>query len=73
MATISLRFDDEMKDKLDEICDEMGVNLTTLFMIYAKKVVRDRKIPFAIEAPMSYDLESALDFTKTNRYTDLDN
>lgn len=52
MTTVSLRFDDEMKKQLDEMCDEMGMNLTTLFMIYAKKVLRDRRIPFEITAPL---------------------
>lgn len=52
MTTVSLRFDDEMKRQLDEMCDEMGMNLTTLFMIYAKKVLRDRRIPFDIVAPI---------------------
>ena len=51
MTTISLRFDDDMKRELDDMCDEMGMNLTTFFMIYAKKVLRDRKIPFEISAP----------------------
>ena len=51
MTTISLRFDDDMKKELDDMCDEMGMNLTTFFMIYAKKVLRDRKIPFEISAP----------------------
>ena len=52
MTTVSLRFDDEMKKQLDEMCDEMGMNLTTFFMIYAKKALRDRKIPFDIAAPL---------------------
>ena len=52
MTTVSLRFDDEMKRQLDEMCDEVGMNLTTLFMIYAKKVLRDRRIPFDIVAPI---------------------
>lgn len=51
MTTISLRFDDEMKKELDSMCEEMGMNLTTFFMIYAKKALRDRKIPFEISAP----------------------
>lgn len=51
MTTISLRFEDEMKKQLDEMCDEMGMNLTTFFMIYAKKALRDRRIPFEIAAP----------------------
>lgn len=50
MTTVSLRFDDEMKKQLDEMCDEMGMNLTTFFTIYAKKALRDRRIPFDITA-----------------------
>ncbi|MCM1252122.1 MAG: type II toxin-antitoxin system RelB/DinJ family antitoxin [Clostridium sp.] len=52
MTTVSLRFDDETKKQLDEMCDEMGMNLSTFFMIYAKKVLRDRRIPFEITAPL---------------------
>ena len=52
MTTVSLRFDDEMKKQLDEMCDEMGMNLTTFFMIYAKKALRDRRIPFEVTAPL---------------------
>ena len=51
MTTVSLRFDDEMKKDLDEMCDEMGMNITTFFTIYAKKALRERKIPFEISAP----------------------
>lgn len=52
MTTISLRLDDDMKKELDEMCAEMGMNITTFFMIYAKKALRDRKIPFEITAPV---------------------
>ena len=52
MTTISLRFDDQMKKELDEMCEAMGMNLTTFFMIYAKKALQDGKIPFELEAPI---------------------
>jgi DNA-damage-inducible protein J len=62
MTTVSLRFDDKMKKELDEMCDAMGINLTTFFMIYAKKALRDRKIPFELEAPVKADpVEQVLD------------
>lgn len=41
-----------IKRQLDEMCDEMGMNLTTFFMIYAKKALRDRRIPFEVSAPL---------------------
>lgn len=69
MTTISLRFDDEMKKQLDEMCDEMGMNLTTFFMIYAKKALRDRRIPFEIAAPFDpfYSDSNMEQLRKTNQ------
>lgn len=52
MTTISLRMDDDMKKELDEMCESMGMNLSTFYMIYTKKALRERKIPFEIEAPI---------------------
>lgn len=51
MTTVSIRLDDDMKQQLDAMCDDMGMNLSTFFMIYAKKALRDRRIPFDITAP----------------------
>jgi DNA-damage-inducible protein J len=48
---VSIRLDDDFKAELDAMCEEMGMNITTFFMLYAKKAVRDRKIPFEITAP----------------------
>lgn len=50
MVTVSLRFDEAMKQGLDKMCDEMGMNLTTFFMIYAKAALRERRIPFEVRA-----------------------
>ena len=50
MVTVSLRLDEATKQGLDQMCDEMGMNLTTFFMIYAKAALRERKIPFEIRA-----------------------
>ena len=50
MTTVSLRFEDSMKKELDDLCFEMGMNLPTFFMIYAKRVLHDRAIPFEVKA-----------------------
>lgn len=52
MTTISLRLDDDLKHDLEQMCSEMGMSLTTFFTIYAKRALRDRKIPFEITAPV---------------------
>ncbi len=51
MTTISIRLEDDDKKELEEMCAEMGMNISTFYMIYTKKVLRDRRIPFEIAAP----------------------
>lgn len=51
MTTISIRLDDNDKKELEEMCADMGMNISTFYMIYTKKVLRDRCIPFEITAP----------------------
>ena len=50
MVTVSLRFDEATKQALDRMCEEMGMNLTTFFMIYTRAALRERKIPFEVRA-----------------------
>ena len=52
MTTISLRMDDDMKKELDEMCEAMGMNISTFYMVYTKRALRERRIPFDIEAPI---------------------
>lgn len=52
MTTVSLRLDDELKKGLDQMCEEMGMSLTTFFTVYAKRALRERRIPFEINAPL---------------------
>lgn len=52
MTTVSLRMDDDMKKELDEMCEAMGMNISTFYMLYTKKALRERRIPFDIEAPI---------------------
>ena len=50
MATtnVSFRIDETLKKQAETIFDEMGMNMTTAFTIFAKTVVRSGKIPFEI-------------------------
>ena len=51
-ATFSIRMDEKLKKQFDNLCSEFGMNATTAFNIFAKAVVRERKIPFEISAPV---------------------
>ena len=42
--------DADLKAEFDKLCDEFGMSANTAFNIYVKAVVRQRRIPFQIEA-----------------------
>ena len=50
-ATFSIRMDEDLKRQFDALCEEFGMNTTTAFNIFARAVVRERRIPFEIIAP----------------------
>ena len=49
-ATFSVRMDAGLKKDFDRLCQDFGMSATTAINIFAKAVVRERKIPFAITA-----------------------
>ena len=49
-ATFSIRMDENLKCQFDALCTEFGMNATTAFNVFARAVVRERKIPFEIQA-----------------------
>ena len=51
MTAISIRLDDKDKEALDLMCAEMGMSVATFFTIYAKRALRERRIPFEVNAP----------------------
>lgn len=50
-ATFSVRMDEQLKNQFDSLCNEFGMNMTTAINVFARAVVRERKIPFEISAP----------------------
>ena len=50
-ATFSVRMDESLKKELDALCASFGMTTTTAINVFAKAVVRERRIPFEIKAP----------------------
>lgn len=50
-ATFSVRMDETLKKQFDTLCSDFGMNATTAINVFARAVVRERKIPFEIAAP----------------------
>jgi len=50
-ATFSVRMDETLKAQFDSLCTEFGMNMSTAINVFARAVVRERKIPFEIASP----------------------
>jgi hypothetical protein len=40
----------DIKKNMEKVCAEMGLSMTAAFTIFAKTVVRERRIPFEVSA-----------------------
>lgn len=50
-ATFSVRMDETLKKQFDRLCQEFGMNASTAINVFARAVVRQRRIPFEISSP----------------------
>lgn len=53
MATsvVQVRVDDELKVQASEICDKLGIDLTTAIRMFMKRMVFQNGIPFSMTLP----------------------
>ena len=59
-ATFSVRMDERLKNEFDALCEDFGMSMTTAINVFARAVVRERRIPFEIaEAKASVTREGA--------------
>ena len=50
IVNVNFKLDSDIKKSMEEACAEMGLSMSAAFVIYAKKVGRERRIPFEITA-----------------------
>ncbi|MGM9935718.1 MAG: type II toxin-antitoxin system RelB/DinJ family antitoxin [Candidatus Ornithomonoglobus sp.] len=49
-STFSIRMDDGLKKEFDSLCADFGMSMSTAITVFARTVVKTRKIPFEITA-----------------------
>ena len=47
-TTFSVRMDSDVKRQLDEFCSLVGMNTTTAFNLFARAVLREKRLPFEV-------------------------
>ena len=49
-AMVNFRMDEGLKQRMEKVCKDMGLSMTTAFTIFATKVSKERRIPFDLTA-----------------------
>lgn len=49
-TNVNIRMDSNLKKQFEAFCADMGMSMTTAFNVFAKKAVREYRIPFEIGA-----------------------
>ena len=55
---VNFRMDEDLKKDMEETCRDLGLNMTTAFTIFAKKMTREKRIPFDVSVDPFYSEEN---------------
>ena len=47
--TISVRIDKDVKEEFEKVCDSIGLNVSEAVNVFARKVIREKGIPFSMK------------------------
>ncbi len=53
-TTISVRMDEALKKDFDNVCGELGMSMTTAITMLAKKMTREKRLPFEVSLDPFY-------------------
>ena len=73
VVNVNFKLDADIKKSMEEACSEMGISMSAAFKIFAKKVGREKRIPFEVSADPFYSesniryLEEKMEEYKTGK------
>ena len=51
---VNVRMDEDVKREMEKTCKELGITMSTAFNIFARKMSRERRIPFEVSIDPFY-------------------
>ena len=54
MVNVNLKLDADVKKSMEEACTDMGLSMSEAFTVFAKKVAREKRIPFEVSVDPFY-------------------
>ena len=58
-VAFTVQMDNSLKDEFEKICDNFGMTMSTAINIFARAVIKQKKIPFDIAYDTNIDLKRA--------------
>ena len=53
-VNVNFRLDEEVKKSMEQVCSDLGLSMSSAFTIFAKKVSREKRIPFDVSVDPFY-------------------
>ena len=57
---VNFRLDEKDKKGMEQVCNEIGLSMSAAFTIFAKKVAREKRIPFELNVDPFYSEENMI-------------
>lgn len=67
VVNVNFRLDEDVKKSMEQACADMGLSMSAAFTIFAKKVGRERRIPFEVSADPFYSESNIKHLEKIKR------
>lgn len=64
-SNLNIRMDEETKREFDRVCQELGINMSIAINILAKKMIREKRIPFDVSIEPNATTYTAIESTRT--------
>lgn len=53
-TTVSVRMDNNLKKDFNNVCNDLGLSMTTAITMLAKKMTREKRLPFEVSVDPFY-------------------
>lgn len=57
-STVSVRMDEALKQEFDTVCNDLGLSMSTAVTMLAKKMAREKRLPFEVALDPFYSTEN---------------
>ena len=58
-SNVNIRMDEDVKKAFDQVCNDLGINMSIAITILAKKMIREQRIPFEVSVDPFYSKSNA--------------